>query len=232
MRQEPRFRLWHAFAVSIVLHAALGLPFLLAAVAPPREEVSPLVIDLQGVLADRQSEEKVVQQPSPAQPQENAAPEERQEEQPKAAPTPPPEEQPQELAQKEEPAVPAPPPPSAAAPAQRSDDAPQIAQTIRPESLTEAELIRAYVILLSKKVQSKLVYPDEGRRAGLQGSATVSFTVLETGEIRPESLRIVATSGQAALDASALKTIRASVPFSPPPREMTLKIVVDYGRSR
>jgi hypothetical protein len=49
---------------------------------------------------------------------------------------------------------------------------------------------------------------------------------------RPESLKIVAGSGQAKLDESALKTIRASVPFDPPPREMTVAIAVAFGQKR
>jgi protein TonB len=81
-------------------------------------------------------------------------------------------------------------------------------------------------------VQAHLVYPDDGRRAGLQGTATVSFAVLRNGQIRPETLKIVTSSGQPRLDASALKTIRASIPFDPAPKEMTVAIAVDFGRKR
>jgi protein TonB len=78
----------------------------------------------------------------------------------------------------------------------------------------------------------QLVYPDEGRNAGLHGTTTISSTVLDNGQIRPESLKIVASSGQAPLDASALKTIRASIPFAPPPREMTVAIAVSFAHKR
>jgi protein TonB len=43
-------------------------------------------------------------------------------------------------------------------------------------------------------------------------------------------LKIVESSGQPKLDASALKTIRASAPFAPPPKEMTVAIAVAFGR--
>ncbi len=60
----------------------------------------------------------------------------------------------------------------------------------------------------------------------------VAFTVLVSGQIRPGSLKIAESSGQAALDASALKTIRASAPFDPAPRELNLAITVDFARKR
>jgi periplasmic protein TonB len=85
---------------------------------------------------------------------------------------------------------------------------------------------------LSKKVQDHLVYPDDGRQAQLQGTATVSFAILRSGQIRPETLKIVTSSGQPRLDTSALKTIRASIPFDPAPKEMTVVIAVDFGRKR
>ena len=108
----------------------------------------------------------------------------------------------------------------------------QIARTIQSDPQTEIEQLREYVKLLSKKVQAHLVYPDDGRKAALQGTATVSFTILRSGQIRPETLKIVTSSGQPRLDASALETIRASIPFDPAPKEMTIAIAVAFGRKR
>ncbi len=84
----------------------------------------------------------------------------------------------------------------------------QAAQTIKTESPTEAELLREYAKQLSKKVRANLVNPGSGHAS----SATVSFFILSDGHIRPDSLKIVASSGQYKVDASALQTIRASVP--------------------
>jgi periplasmic protein TonB len=81
-------------------------------------------------------------------------------------------------------------------------------------------------------VQSRLVYPETGRWAGLRGSAAVSSTILPDSALSPESLRIVSSSGEAKLDESALQTIRAAAPFEPPKREITLKITVIYGPQR
>jgi protein TonB len=64
----------------------------------------------------------------------------------------------------------------------------------------------------------------------MQGAATVSFTLLANGQIRPDSLKIVESSSQPKLDASALETVRSSVPFESPPKEMTVAIAVVFGR--
>src|SRR5262249_23587246 len=115
-------------------------------------------------------------------------------------------------------------------------DRSQVAQTITPEQELERERIAEYVKLLSKKVKAKLVYPKEGRRAnerrkaGLLATATIAFTILADGQIRQESLRIVISSGQPVLDASALTAIRASVPFDPPPKVITVAIPVDFEK--
>jgi protein TonB len=89
--------------------------------------------------------------------------------------------------------------------------------------------LRDYVKGLTKKVQANLVYPDDARQGQLKGTARVSFTILSNGQVQPESLKIITSSGQSKLDASALKTIRASVPFAQPPEQMTVAIAVGFG---
>lgn len=108
----------------------------------------------------------------------------------------------------------------------------QNAKTIKVDRDVEIDRLNRYVKLLTKKVMVNLVYPDEGRQARLQGAARVSFTILPNGQIRPENLKLVESSGQPKLDASALKTVRSSVPFDPPPKEMTVAIAVAFGRKR
>lgn len=105
----------------------------------------------------------------------------------------------------------------------------QEARRIRPRPESQPDPLREYAKLLTKKVMSRLVYPEAGRRAGLRGDAAVTFTIRPDGALRPDSLRVVSSSGEAKLDESALQTIRASAPFDPPQREITLKITVKYG---
>jgi protein TonB len=107
---------------------------------------------------------------------------------------------------------------------------PQDAQTIKTDHDAEIDHFKTYVKLLTKKVQANLIYPDDGRQAGLQGTATVSFAILRSGQIQPDTLKIITSSGQPKLDASALKTVRSSVPFDPPPKEMTVAIAVAFSR--
>ncbi|MGX9428815.1 MULTISPECIES: TonB family protein [Bradyrhizobium] len=75
-------------------------------------------------------------------------------------------------------------------------------------------------------MRAHLVNPGGGHAS----SATVTFFILSNGRIRPDSLKIVTNSGQSKVDASALQTIRASAPFDPPPKEMSITIVVDFDR--
>jgi len=237
MKRGLKFTIYHGLAASLTLHSALALPFVVHALAPPPEEPATLVIELQGVVADSQTEQKVLQetkgevkpdeatvataaeasvtQPvaSEVRPMELAADD--------TGTSPPPEPMPTPSPPKAEPK-----PGSAGSNNSPGVEEPQKAQMIKPDRVA----IKDYVKLLTKKVQANLVYPDEGRRAGLQGTATVSFTILGTGQIRPETLKIVASSGRPQLDAGALKTIRASVPFDPPPKEMTVAVAVAFGR--
>lgn len=109
------------------------------------------------------------------------------------------------------------------------DEEKQEGQTIHLSNQGEENRRKRFVKELTKKIGAHLVYPDEGRRAGLHGSAAVSFTILRNGQIQPETLKIVTSSGEPRLDASALKTVRSSLPFDPPPEVMSITIVVDFG---
>jgi protein TonB len=223
--RRSRFTIWHGIAASLLIHAAPSAPFVWYTFATPPDEPPTLVVELQGVIADNQAEQKVQQEIKGTAEQDKLEPE-------KPAPVPPPEaaeDHPIDDQKKPQPQAEA---KSAGTGANTvtGTEQQQTAQTIQSDPPTEIELLREYVKLLSKKVEAHLVYPDDGRRAGLQGTATVSFTILRNGEIRLETLKIVTSSGQPRLDASALKTIRASIPFDPAPKEMTVVIAVDFSR--
>jgi protein TonB len=273
MMRKPRFTIYHGLAASIAIHSALGLPVVYYAFARTPEELPPLVVELQGLVAETQSEEKVVQEtkgqmaapaPSPVaetppvQPDPEKAPPP-----PEAQAAPPPEpeaetpQQAQEAPQPKQSEAPQPkeaqtPLPEAPQPRQaeaprlesaktqtnstapgaanvKGDEEAQKAQAIKLAE-EEADRLRKYVKGLTKSVQSNLRYPDEGRRVGMRGAATVSFTILPNGQIWPGSLKIVESSGQPKLDASALQAVRSSVPFESPPQEMTVAIAVVFGR--
>src|SRR5262249_27853543 len=58
---------------------------------------------------------------------------------------------------------------------------------------------QAYGALLMKKVRDNLVYPDDAKRARLQGVTTVSFVILSNGDVSAETLKVVKSSGYPAL---------------------------------
>lgn len=225
MHRALKFTIWHGMAASLVLHSAVALPFVVNNLTPPPDDSEVLVVELQGVVSDMQAEEKVAQ-PPPDQPQPPPQPQPPQE-------APPPEPQPENSASEPEPqpqiAAPQPPVPLQARQVQNPDEQ-QKAQILKAERDLEADRLRKYVKRLTKKVQANLVYPKEGRKAGLHGNARVSFTLAASGQIKPGTLAIVESSGQPKLDASALATVRASEPFEPPPNEMNVAFVVGYGK--
>ena len=239
MQRREKSTIRYGFAASLALHSAI-IAALIWRISPPPPTVSPLVvIEVQGIVEDRQIEQKPLQE---VEGREDADP-------PKSASAEAPQATSSEAYQDalagEQP-LPAPPPPKptpvpsqkpetrpAVQPSARgtsarniaSDDPPQNAQTIK----TEKELIELYVRLLAKKIQTNLVYPEEARQARLEGKATVSFAILSNGDIRPDSLAISASSGQALLDEGALRTVRSCLPFDPPPKEMNVSVGVTFG---
>lgn len=232
------FTIYHGLIASLVIHAALAAPFVVPNLMPEPDEPDTLVVELQGVAATSQSEEKVVQETKGEETQdkkETATPQDM------PPPQPPSDEKetPVEKAEREAPSE-AVTTVAQQQPVEAKTGQPgannvlgvterQQAQTIQTNPVNEAELIRAYVKLLSKKVQANLVYPDDARDARLEGVPVVSFTVLPDGRIRPETLKIRTSSGKPKLDAAALKTVTTSVPFDPPPREITIAIDVVFG---
>lgn len=217
MNRTLTFTIWHGLVASVALHSALAVPFAIHRFMPPAED-QPLVIELQGMEANRQTEEKVAQQ-TPEQPQQ----------QPQAAPAPPqeaPPPEPEEDAAAKPPQVqPQPPTPPQAqrTPVPLEEEK---AQTLKVERDLEAERVRDYVKGLAKKAKANLVYPEG--RTKLSGSARVSLALTADGHIRPGTLVIAQSSGKPRLDAGALATVRACVPFEPPPREMTVTFDVGY----
>jgi len=111
-------------------------------------------------------------------------------------------------------------------------DEEQSASTVKGDSEGKQNKLRDYIRALSKEVRRHLVYPAAGRQAGRHPAATVAFTILPMGQIQPESLRIVKSSGEPSLDACALATIRASLPLPPPPRELPITMEVAFDRRR
>ncbi|WP_018609921.1 energy transducer TonB [Uliginosibacterium gangwonense] len=95
-----------------------------------------------------------------------------------------------------------------------------------------ADELRRYLVKIKKKFQSNLVYPEEAKKEGYEGTPVIKFTITESGNIRSNTLTIAHSSGYAVLDANAIKTAMLSAPFDHPSREMEIAIPVSFEVDR
>lgn len=225
------FTLWHGIALSLSLHAALILPFLIGwpqRQQPKRDET--LVVQLQGEIANRQTTEQTVEQhrpqpePTPPQKQELSKPEEKPSPRPELAlPRPKPKPRTE------------PPPPQAAPPTPTpnatDETAGNASQQERQQAISrdqEAERLRVYLAAMKNRLKSRLAYPEKMKALGIKGTTTIGFVIAADGSLRRETLRVLKSSGFPELDAGALAAASASAPFDPPPREINIAIGVDF----
>jgi len=232
MEQRTPFPFW--LAISLVLHAGVILLFTLAVSprAPHEATHSKLRIDLAGMIANRQVEERkggnaaaqparqqanrAAPKPSPGKKKVEEAPARVE----RASDIPNPADRKAESAEASGAVMPA----VSGAPGQGPG---QRGQTIAYRD-RDADGTRQYLSRLSKRLQVNLVYPEEARKSGIDGIATIAFTIMESGMIKPDSLRIQKSSGYAALDSNAMKSALASTPFEKPPKEMNVAIAVEF----
>jgi periplasmic protein TonB len=232
------FTIYHGFLGSLALHCAAATLLLITLAASEPDFDDTLVVEFRGADSDVQAEEKNLQQTLGAggagvtQAMQAGGAEAQEHEQPQpqapaedAIPTP--AQAPQQGGATSSAAS----QPTGLANVEGAEEQ-QSAQTVQRRAEEQMNALRAYVKVLSKKIQSKLIYPKEIRHAGLQGVTTVSFRIRNDGGVQEDSLKIVASSGKEELDRSALSTIRACAPFAAPPREMTISIAVTYSRKR
>ena len=72
--------------------------------------------------------------------------------------------------------------------------------------------------LVKGKINKMRNYPDDARRRKRTGTAVIAFSVDERGEIL--STRLVTSSGTLSLDRAALIALESARPLPPPPKEM------------
>jgi len=220
-RKPFNFCQW--LAVSWLLHCGLILPLVLIGLySPAYVNHDKLVIELFGMIADRQQEARTEKTVAPPRKVPQILPR-----LPKKAPDryetvaadiPVNEEQIDETPIAE--------PMPVVSTANKREEL-QVQQSIAHED-QDADKTRAYLARLSKRLQSNLVYPEEMRKKGMEGVSWISFTIMQSGEIREGSLRVHKSSGHAVFDSGALKTARVSAPFEKPPKELTISIGVSF----
>jgi protein TonB len=110
---------------------------------------------------------------------------------------------------------------SGAASVARSD-----AEAGRDRALT-AEYVQRNFNYIQRRIRDQLKYPPEARRAGVRGSADVSFTIHRDGTVSNVSVRT--SSGRELLDAAALEAVHAAAPFPAPPAEARIAITIVFS---
>jgi TonB family protein len=227
---EGRRTMTFAIVISLILHGSLALPVLLLRQRLPEiNKNDKLLIELVGMVAERQAEASAataaaVAQPTPPQ-KAIRSQDKKKVEQRKVAPTKTntADSSVQVAQQEAQSSVPPLPPADNEKP---SDQRKQQTLDVQDKNL---DALKRYLGMLKRKIAMHLVYPEDAKKSGYEGMTVIKFRLAEDGSIQPGSLIVVRGSGQAALDANALKAARDSAPFERPARSM--EVAVDVGFS-
>jgi protein TonB len=89
-----------------------------------------------------------------------------------------------------------------------------------------ADYARRNYTYIQRRIRDRLVYPSPARRAGIQGTTELAFTIHEDGHI--SAVTIQKSSGHPILDEAAIETIHAAAPFPRPPAPARLAIPIAF----
>lgn len=242
MNQAKGFTLGHGIVVSLLLHACFALPFLVWMTDMPRKyrpNSNRLNFEVFGMLSNRQMEaqQKRIEGPRTSGPPvpKNGI----QETKPKTALMEIAHSEPRPLQSESladiQDAVRLPQASleqfdvshTSGTAARPGGDVEQQQQTISARNDIN-DRIAAYVAQLSRRLQANVVYPQEVKRKKIKGVSLITFVIMESGEIRPNTLAVKKSSGDATLDASALRVAARSAPFQQPPRELSVSIEIAF----
>ena len=241
MNQARRFTLAHGAAVSLALHACIILPVVAWMLYAPRSthrSSNRLNVEVVGIVANRQTaaQPKRIESPVP----KSAGPKlELKDKKPVAVP-----EQQASIEPHTQPIKPTTNAPDALPlPQSASTEHKESSQSgARPQAGADSEQqqqriavhndmndrIAAYMAEVTKRLQSNLIYPPDAKKKRIEGTTLVSFAITESGGIQPNTLAVKRSSGSAALDAAALRTVASSAPFQKPPRELNVSIELEF----
>jgi periplasmic protein TonB len=215
--------------ISLLLHAALLLPFFLAPFLKlPAPSEQRLAVELFGMVSSRQTEamqegqkvDRAAVQPQKPQPRQQVQ-ETRKFLQTTA-------DSPVQVAKQEE-AKPENSAPPQAVP--RGEDVQQKQQMLNNvDPLLDAKL--KYLAALKKAIKARLVYPQEARQAGQTGVTIISFRIGASGEIEAGTLAVRKSCGFSLLDENALNAARAAAPFAAPPAPMNVALDIAFSEEK
>jgi protein TonB len=225
---RPPFSMTTAVAFSVAFHAFLLLPVLLWKFKPAEQSKNDkLVVELYGMITNRQEQARApaakaqpTVKPPPKVEIKKAKAEQTEKKKSVTQTVYSPVLIAEQSEQKEKQT-------SVQTPATSSDSDLQKQQTLSQDK--KLDELKKYLAKLKKKVQGNLVYPEEAKKSGYEGTPVVKFTLTDSGGIRPGSLVIARSSGYAVLDMNAMKAAQDSAPFERPEREMEVAIGVGFG---
>jgi len=84
-----------------------------------------------------------------------------------------------------------------------------------PSPTQDGELTVAYKTLVFSKLELAKRFPDEARKRHAHGSAVIDFVLDDKGQV--QSVTLVQSSGDPALDAESQAVVARAAPFPPPP---------------
>jgi protein TonB len=97
----------------------------------------------------------------------------------------------------------------------------------RPRNNTATQAyVKKNFNFIQRRIRDRLRYPDQARRAGIQGSAELAFTILMDGSV--QDVRITVSSGEALLDEAAIDAIFRSAPFPQPPEQARIAVPIVF----
>jgi protein TonB len=89
-----------------------------------------------------------------------------------------------------------------------------------------ADYARRNYTYIQRRIRDRLVYPAPARRAGIQGTAELAFTIHEDGRV--SAVTVQKSSGYPVLDEAAIETVLSAAPFPRPPAPASLAIPISF----
>ena len=192
------------------------------------EERERLTVEINGIVTNKQIEERQAVQEAPTPPPQ-VAEKEPEKEEPKKPKTPPIEKKKvlaksEEATHKIEPELqkeitkPMSP---------QNMDAQKQQTTANPQD--EAAVMQRYARAFKKKLHEHVVFPPEAKGKGYMGIPKIGFMINEDGSVPKESIKIIKSSGYDVLDQKAIVAVLESSPFEKPPRAFNAEVDLDFS---
>jgi protein TonB len=116
-------------------------------------------------------------------------------------------------------------------PPQNADTVQTTARSISNQPPENAELGTAYInrnfTYIQRRIRDKLVYPAPAKKAGIQGTAEVSFSINLDGTV--SNLQIRKSAGAEMLDKAAMEAVIKAAPFRPPSSPVKIVIPIVFS---